>query len=137
MSATTDPGGPIAVVNRLTGAINAHDLDALVACFAADYRGETPATPDNNFTGREHVRQNWSMILKKIPDIEFEVLRSTTDGGTVWAEVEQRGTEADGQPHLARGVVIYEVRDGLMTHNKLYVFPVRAGRPGIITPDAG
>jgi ketosteroid isomerase-like protein len=134
MPATPDPGRPIAVVNRLTDAINAHDLDALVACFAADFRGETPATPDHNFTGREHVRQNWSVILDKIPDIEFEVLRSTTDGATVWAEVEQRGTEDDGQPHLARGVVIYEVHDGLMTHNKLYVAPVREGRPGIVKP---
>ena len=64
----------------------------------------------------------------------MEITTKKTDGSTVWAEVEQRGTEADGRPHLARGVIIYEVRDGLMTHNKLYVAPVRDGLPGIVKP---
>ena len=39
---TDDSDGPAAMVERLRRATNAHDLEALVACFAADYRNETP-----------------------------------------------------------------------------------------------
>ena len=33
------------IMNRLQVAMNAHDLDAFVACFAADYESEQPAHP--------------------------------------------------------------------------------------------
>ncbi len=37
--------GPGATVERLLQATNAHDLERLVACFADDYRNETPVHP--------------------------------------------------------------------------------------------
>jgi SnoaL-like domain len=43
----------VAVVRRLQDATNAHDIDAMVACFAPDYRNETPVHPARSFTGRE------------------------------------------------------------------------------------
>ena len=36
---------PAAMVGRLARTTNAHDLDGLVDCFAADYRNETPVHP--------------------------------------------------------------------------------------------
>ena len=47
-----------AVSERLVQAMNAHDLEAHVACFRDDYRSEQPAHPARTFTGREQVRQN-------------------------------------------------------------------------------
>src|SRR5215218_10143507 len=46
--------GPAAVVERLLEAVNAHDLEAMVALFADDYQNETPAHPQRGFgaTGR-------------------------------------------------------------------------------------
>ena len=46
MTGSTDPAS---LVRRLAAATNAHDLDALTACFADDYLNETPEI------GRAHV----------------------------------------------------------------------------------
>jgi len=53
------------VVNRLLAATNAHDVDALVGCFAPDYVNETPAHPLRGFHGHEQVRSNWTAIFAK------------------------------------------------------------------------
>jgi hypothetical protein len=43
--------GPAVVVERLLAAINAHDLEAMVACFADDYLNQWPAHPQRGFQG--------------------------------------------------------------------------------------
>lgn len=118
---------PEAVVQRLQRATNAHDLEALVACFAADYRNETPAHPERGFSGREQVRTNWTHIFAAIPDVTAKVLRCAVDGETVWSEWEHRGTRLDGTQHLLRGVVIFGVTDGLAAWARFYLEPVQAG----------
>lgn len=40
---------PMGTLARLVHAVNAHDLDGLVACFATDYINETPAHPQTRF----------------------------------------------------------------------------------------
>jgi ketosteroid isomerase-like protein len=60
-----------AVSERLVQAMNAHDLDAQVACFREDYRSEQPAHPARTFTGREQVRQNWSKLLRVQPQAPY------------------------------------------------------------------
>ena len=133
MSTTATDRGPLTVVERLRDAINAHDLDAMVALFADDFRGETPAFRANSFVGSEPVRRTWSRILARVPDLHYEIVRAVVDGDTVWAEIEQTGTETDGTPHHLRGVVIHQVEGDVMTHNRLYVTPVVAGKPEIVT----
>jgi ketosteroid isomerase-like protein len=51
------------VVDRMTDAINRHDLDALTACFAPVYASTFPAHPARSFTGRDQVRRNWETIF--------------------------------------------------------------------------
>ena len=123
--------GAAAMVERLRQATNDHDLDALVACFAPDYRNETPAHPERDFTGRDQVRQNWTQIFAAIGDLRAEVLRAAVDGDTVWSEWEHRGTRPDGTAHLMRGVVIFGVVDGLATWARFYLEPVQEGGGGV------
>ena len=118
--------GPAAMVERLRAATNAHDLEALVSCFAADYRNETPAHPERGFTGRDQVRSNWERIFAAVPDVTAEVLRCAADGDTAWTEWEHRGTRPDGSEHLMRGVVIFGVRDGVAEWARFYLEPVQA-----------
>lgn len=118
---------PVGMVQRLHQATNDHDLDALVACFAPDYRNETPAHPERGFTGRAQVRKNWEQIFASIPDLTTEVLRLTVDGDTVWTEWEHRGTRHDGSQHRMRGVVIFGVVDGLAAWARFYLEPVQDG----------
>jgi len=54
---------PSELVERLRQSVDAHDLDAVVACFTDDYRNETPAHPGRGFEGREQVRTNWQRIF--------------------------------------------------------------------------
>ena len=126
MDETETHTGPAAVVRRLERATNEHDLEALVACFASDYRNETPAHPERGFTGRDQVLANWSQIFAAIPDLTCEVLSCAVDGDTVWSEWEHRGTRPDGTPHLMRGVIIFGVADGVAAWARFYLEPVQA-----------
>ncbi len=124
---TTDDQGPAAMVERLRRATNDHDLDALVDCFSAGYRNETPSHPERGFIGREQVRRNWAQIFAAVPDISAEVLDCVVDGDTVWTEWEHRGTRPDGTPHIMRGVVIFGVADGMAAWARFYLEPVQEG----------
>ena len=116
-----------AVLGRLMYATNAHDLDAIVACFASGYRNETPVHPTRGFIGRDQVRRNWEQILGFVPDIQAKVLRSSVQDGVVWSEWEQHGTRRDGTPHVMRGVIIFGVEHDLIAWARFYLEPVQEG----------
>ena len=122
-----EPGSrtePDAVLRRLQDATNAHDIEAICACFAPGYRNETPVHPARGFTGSEQVRRNWTQILTSIPDLAAEVVGSAVSGETVWSEWEHCGTRPDGSPHLMRGVIVFTVKDGLIASARFYLEPV-------------
>ena len=121
---------PVAMVERLRDATNAHDLDALVDCFAESYRNETPAHPGRGFTGREQVRTNWRQIFAAVPDVTATVQHIVTDGEDVWSEWEMRGTRSDGSAHLMRGVIIFGVTEGRARWARFYLEPVDSGGEG-------
>ncbi len=121
---TDDAAGVLAQLER---AVNARDVNAVVACFAPDYRNDTPAHPERSFTGREQVRRNWEQIFAAIPDLTARVLRSAVNGDEVWSEWEHRGTRRDGSAHLMRGVVIFGVAGGLLAWARFYLEPVQEG----------
>jgi ketosteroid isomerase-like protein len=112
---------PSGVLRRLAAATSAHDLDALVDCFADDYANETPAHPARGFTGRAQVRSNWEQIFGAVPDLRATVLRSVEDGSSEW---ELAGTRRDGAPHLMRGVVVFVVRGERFGSARFYLEPV-------------
>ncbi len=108
-------------MDRLTAAQNAHDLDAMLACFDEDYLSEQPLFPARTFQGVAQVRANWSALLEGIPDFHAEILRSAVDGGTLFAEILWTGTKADGTSFEERGVAIFGIRDDRITWGRLYV----------------
>ena len=123
--------GAAGVLKRLECATNAHDVNAVAACFAPDYRNDTPAHPERSFTGCEQVRRNWEQIFAAIPDITTKVLRSAVNGDEAWSEWEHRGTRPDGSAHVMRGVVIFGVDNGLLTWARFYLEPVQQGGENI------
>ena len=112
---------------RLLAATNAHDLDALVACFAPDYQLEMPVHPSRNFRGNDQVRKNWSQLFAAIPDLSCSIVRSARVGDTEWTEWEMRGTRRDGAVHHLRGVIIFGTRGDAITWGRFYLEPVAAG----------
>jgi ketosteroid isomerase-like protein len=124
---------PREVIQRLQEAINAHDLDAMVACFASDVVSQQPAHPARNFRGNEQIRQNWTMILGGVPDLRAELLRSAQGGDTVWSEWRWSGTRVDGAAHEMRGVTVNQVKDDRIASVTFYMEPVEAGGADVET----
>lgn len=118
------PATPLQTVDRLVRATNEHDLEGIVACFAEDYRNETPAHPARGFVGRDRVRLNWQAILASVPDVEVEVVAAAAAGARVWSEWEHRGTRPDGTIHRLRGVIVFEIEDDLIAGARFFLEPV-------------
>ena len=112
------------VVDRLVGAVNAHDLDGLVACFADDYVNETPVHPLRGFKGNAQVRTNWKQIFAGVPDIRAEITRRATNGDEIWTEWDLAGTRVDGSAFGMRGIVIFGVAGDTIASARFYLEPV-------------
>lgn len=129
MTSATSSG--LALATRLRDAVNHHDLDAMVDCFAADFVNRTPVHPARSFQGRDQVRKNWSQIFATVPDLEAEMIDSATNGELVWTEWEMRGTRVDGVAHLMRGVSIFDASGGEFRSVRFYLEPVDLSGSGI------
>jgi ketosteroid isomerase-like protein len=115
---------PPQVLDRLLAAINAHELEAMVSCFAEDYINETPVHPPRGFRGQEQVRTNWSQIFAAVPNIQARVVRSSVDGDTLWTEWDIAGDRVDGARFLMRGVVIFGLAGDTIASARFYLEPV-------------
>ena len=116
------------LLERLRDAQNAHDLDAFVACFDERYRSEQPVHPDRAFVGSDQVRTNWAAVFAGVPDFRAELLRSTRQGDTGWAEWHWHGTRTDGTRLAMRGVTIFGIRDDRIVWGRLYLEDVQPGQ---------
>jgi ketosteroid isomerase-like protein len=116
---------PKAVFERAIQAANRHDLEAMVACYAPDYRSEQPFHPERNFTGSAGVRKNWSFFFTTIPDIQIEILNEVAEGDTVWAELHYHGTQTDGNKYTVRGVTLLGIQADQIIWARLYIEEVK------------
>ena len=114
-----------ALLEQLQQALNDHNLEAFVACFAPDYQSAQPIHPERAFQGAEQVRKNWTKIFQDVPDIHAELLRSAVDGDTVWAEWHWFGTNHDGGQFNVCGVTIMGVQADQIMWGRLYMEPVQ------------
>ena len=113
------------VMDRLLSAMNAHDLDAFVACFADDYESQQPAHPSRAFRGSDQVRRNWEAVFAGVPDFTAELILSTgTEDGVEIAEWRWQGTHRDGSPFGMHGVIVTGVQDDQIAWGRLYMEPI-------------
>ena len=117
-----------AIMNRLRAAMNAHDLDAFVACFASDYDSAQPAHSGRAFRGSDQVRKNWEGVFAGVPDFTAELLLATTaDDGVEIGEWRWHGTYTDSSPFGMRGVIVAGIRHDQIAWARLYMEPVEQG----------
>jgi hypothetical protein len=114
------------MMERLRDATNAHDPGQMASLFTADYRSEQPVHPNRGFGGSAQVFENWSSVFEGVPDFRSELVASSVDGDTEWAEWSWQGHHVDGSPFAMRGVTIFVVRDDLVAEARLYMEPVEA-----------
>ena len=116
------------MTNRMLSAMNAHDLDTFVACFAADYESQQPAHPNRAFRGSAQVRKNWEGVFAGIPDFTAELLLSTETGdGLEISEWRWNGTHTDGSPFGMQGMVVTGVQGHQIAWQRLYLEPIERG----------
>jgi ketosteroid isomerase-like protein len=117
-----------AVMNQLMAAMNAHDLDAFVACFSPDYRSDQPAHPSRAFHGRDQVRENWASVFAGVPDFNAELVASSSDDGIEIGEWRWSGTHTDRSPFAMCGVTVMGIEGQRIAWGRLYMETVeRAG----------
>jgi hypothetical protein len=131
MTGTSASSAATAVIDRLLEATNNHDLDAISACFAVDFVNETPLHPARSFRGRDQVRRNWQQILGGVPDLRAEILSRASAGSVLWTEWEMSGIRRDGNRHLMRGVMLFEVAGDAIARVRFYLEPVDESGIGI------
>ncbi|MEZ2301905.1 MAG: nuclear transport factor 2 family protein [Microcoleus sp.] len=112
------------VLQRMSDAINAHDIDAFVSCFANDFKGEQPLHPESPFTGLAQVRENWTALFAQVPDLRATLVASTIHDDLAWAEWHWQGTHTSGSAVNMRGVVVTGLCNGIIAWARLYMEPV-------------
>jgi ketosteroid isomerase-like protein len=109
------------VVNRLERAMSSGNADQVAACFAVDFRVETPLHPARGFTGNERVRQNWAAIFAQVPDHSGRLLRWSRGSDGVWTEWAMTGTTTAGAPYRAGGPAFLRIRGGRIASARFYL----------------
>ena len=116
------------IMSQLLTAMNAHDLDAFVACFAVDYESEQPAHPSRAFRGSDQVRRNWEGVFAGVPDFTAElVLSAVTEEGVEVGEWRWRGTHTDGSTFAMQGVIVVGLQGKQIAWGRLYMETVEQG----------
>lgn len=116
---------------RLEQALNAHDLDALVACFDEQVVSEQPVHPSRSFRGRAQIEKNWSQLLAAFPDLAATLVRSVVDSRVVWAEWDWRAHRSDGGRADMRGVTLLGLDGDRISWVRFYMEPVEQDGAGI------
>jgi hypothetical protein len=94
------------VVDRIVAALNAHDLEAFVACYAEDATMEDGH--DNVLArGRAAIRERLEKMFAEFPELHFETLSRIHSGPFV---VQHERTTGRGDPE--EHVCIFLIEDG-------------------------
>jgi ketosteroid isomerase-like protein len=120
------------VLQRMSDAINAHDVDAISNCFTDDYKGEQPLHSEGAFilqrrgyaNGLAQVRENWTGLFAQVPDLRATLVASTIHGDLAWAEWHWQGKRTSGAALNLRGVSVSGLRNGIIAWARVYMEPV-------------
>jgi hypothetical protein len=116
---------PSVLINMET-ALNAHDIDAFVNCFANDFVGEHPAHPARNFIGAEYVRNNWTNLFAQVPDLQAKLLTYTIADNIGWSEWHWQGKNINGAQFNMLGVAVVGIKENTIVWARLYMEPVES-----------
>jgi hypothetical protein len=101
------------VVERVVAAINAHDLEAMLGCYAPD------ATIEDGYDtvgarGQDEMRERYGMMFERFPELSIETGWRTAVGSFVLQEETVTG-RGDHQRHVA----VYLIHDDLIARERL------------------
>jgi hypothetical protein len=102
------------VVDRVLAALNQHDLDAFVACYASD------ATIGDGYdriaaTGHDELRALYAGMFERFPELQVEPGWRTAVGNFVVQE-----ETVTGRSGHERHVAVYLLVEGLIARERLF-----------------
>ena len=103
------------VVDRVIAALCAHDVDAFVACYAADAVIEEGNDGRVLARGRDAMRARYGQLLADNPDAHWHVLHRIEAGEFVIQHEKVTGVAAMPAQH----VCVYRVRDGMIREERV------------------
>lgn len=122
---------PEQLIRRLEQSINHHDLEAMAACFAPDYKSEFPAHPERAFQGHAQMKRNWTQLFAAVPDLHANLLGCVGDAQATMAEWAWDGRRPDGAPFAMRGVTVQGIHNDRIVWTRLYMEPLQEGSAGM------
>jgi len=114
--------GPADVVDRFNAAMNARDVDAVMALMSHDCVFDGTAPPDGErFDGATQVRQAWEALFASAREAGFSTEEMITAEDRVVVRWRYDWIDNDGRPGHIRGIDLFHVRNGLITEKLAYV----------------
>ena len=104
----------MSVVDRVIAALNAHDVEAFVACYAADAPIEDG---DGTVLARGHdaMRERYGGIFEEFPAARWRALHRIETGRYV-----VQHEEVTGRGEATRHVCVYLVEDDLVVREQVF-----------------
>ena len=115
--------GKLAVLQRVHGGFNAHDLDAILVNFAEDCVFESPRGPDpwgRRFVGKDEVRLGLGARFTSIPNVCYRGEGDFVAGDRGVSEWTLTGTTVDGERIEVRGCDLWTFRGDRVTRKDSY-----------------
>ena len=119
------------VMNRITAALDAQDLEAAAECYATDAVAETP--DQGQIRGREAIAEYFRQLTDAFPDVRYEPQHGHESANVAIDEGFVVGTHtsplplpsgesvpATGKQIRVRSCDIISVEDGLVTSHRFY-----------------
>ena len=113
----------VETLREITGAFNAHDLDAIMTFFAEDCSFDMPRGPEawgQRYVGKAAVREGLATRFKGLPDVHYSQDRHWVSGTLGVSEWLLTGTKLDGVRLCVRGCDHWEFRDGKVIRKDSY-----------------
>ena len=119
----------VPVLQHYMAAINAHDVEAIVAAHTADATMDMVAAPEESSQGTAGIRHFWQEHFAAIPDFHFDFAAPVRAGDAVTLEWTMAGTYqgddpgfgmAKGKPFRIRGVSVLELAEGKIYRERQY-----------------
>lgn len=111
------------VIERFNAALNAHDVDAVMALMTPDcvFENTFPAPDGERYEGQQAVRGFWQRLLADSPQAHFTTEELVIAGDRAVVRWRYHWVDAAGAPGHVRGVDLFRVRDGLVAEKLSYV----------------
>jgi hypothetical protein len=121
MDAMSAPPPP--VLQALLEAMNARDIEQMMACCGPDYVADQPCHRGQR-RDRAQVRQTWAEMFRNVPDFQAQLLAWTVAGETLWTEWRWTGRHVDGGEFEMQGVILFGAGGEQLAWGRLYMEPV-------------